>query len=153
MRASPFILLVASTFLLTAQQDMPLRGPGKFTATATGIITGTVTGDASVTKFKAGPRELHLLLNSDQEMSLSRMFSVTISLPAKGTLTPLPVKALLQWSNLTNHTRQSAPANCTIEFRGRDLLDGRFKIAATAGTETLSLNGTFQAAPVIDDVD
>jgi hypothetical protein len=153
MRASPFILLVASTLLLTAQQDMPLRGPGKFTAAATGIIAGTVTGDASVTKYKTGPRELHLLLNSDQEMSLNRMFSVTISLPAQGTLTPKPVKALLQWGNLTNHTRQSAPATGTIEFRGKDLLDGRFKLTATAGTETLSLSGTFEAAPVIDDVD
>ncbi len=153
MRALPFALLVTSTLLLSAQQDMPLRGPGKFTATATGIISGTVTGDASVTKYKSGARELHLLLNSDQEMSLSRMFGVTISLPAKGALTTQVAKAMLQWGNLTDHTRQSAPANCNIEFRGKDLLDGRFTVTATAGTETLSLTGTFERAPVINDVD
>ena len=64
-----FIAIAMTSLLLTAQQDVPLRGPGQFSATAAGAVIGTLQGDASATRFSDGRREFYLLLNSDVEVT------------------------------------------------------------------------------------
>ncbi len=156
MQTRIFALVAAASVLLTAQQDAPLRGPGRFTATAAGVLSGTVSGDASVTKFQDGRRELYLMLNSDQMMARSMMISATIRLPASAgmhTLKPPTGYTLIRWENLTAHTGKSALATGTIEFKGKDVLSGKFSITATAGAETMTLTGIFEDAPIIKGID
>lgn len=156
MQTRAFALIAALSVVLTAQQDAPLRGPGKFTAAASGALSGEVSGDASVTNFKNGRRELYFLLNSDQMMSANMMVSATIKLPATAgnyRLTPVAANALIQWDNLTARTRHSALATGSISFKGKDTLSGTFSMSAKAGAETLTLTGEFQNAPAISGVD
>ena len=156
MQTRAFALIAALSVVLTAQQDAPLRGPGKFTAAASGALSGEVSGDASVTNFKNGRRELYFLLNSDQMMSANMMVSATIKLPATAgnyRLTPVAANALIQWDNLTARTRHSALAAGSISFKGKDTLSGTFSMSAKAGAETLTLTGEFQNAPAISGVD
>ena len=156
MQTRAFALIAALSVVLLAQQDAPLRGPGKFTAAASGALSGKVSGDASVTNFKNGKRELYFLLNSNQMMSANMMVSATIRLPATAgiyRLTPVAANALIQWDNLTARTRHSALATGSISFKGKDTLSGTFSMSAKAGAETLTLTGEFQNAPAISGVD
>ncbi len=156
MQTRAFVLIAALSVVLTAQQDAPLRGPGKFIAAASGALTGKVSGDASATNFKNGKRELYFLLNSDQMMTANMMVSATIKLPATTgnyRLTPAAANALIQWDNLTARTRHSAFVTGSISFKGKDTLSGTFSMSAKAGAETLTLTGEFQNAPAISGVD
>lgn len=156
MQNRAFALIAVLSMALTAQQDAPLRGPGKFTAAASGTLTGKVSGDASVTNFKNGKRELYFLLNSDEMMSASMMVSASIKLPSMAgnhRLTPAAANALIQWDNLTARTRHSALATGSISFKGTDTISGTFSMSAKAGTETLTLTGEFRNAPAISGVD
>lgn len=152
MRSLRLALLAFASLALTAQQDAPLRGPGKFQGVATGTITAQVAGDASVTRFKTGARELYLMLNSDRMMALNAMVAVTVKLPASPTAGGA-IDGVLSWESLVTHTRHAAPISGTLTFKGKDLLAGEFKISAKDGSETLSLTGTFVDAPVLAGVD
>ena len=149
-----FIAIAMTSLLLTAQQDVPLRGPGQFSATAAGAVIGTLQGDASATRFSDGRREFYLLLNSDQMMRQKLMLSVTIKLPVPGekAIAPTSHEAMVQWESLANHTRTSVPATASIEMKGKDLLTGKFTITSRDTSHPLTLTGKFENAPIIADV-
>lgn len=150
MRSLRFAVLALASLALTAQQDAPLRGPGKFQGAATGAVNAQVSGDASISRFKNGKRELYLMLNSDRMMALNVMMAVTVKLPAAGAAA---IDGTLTWESLATRTRHSSAVTGTLTFKGKDLLSGEFKLSGKDGNETLSLSGTFADAPVLVGVE
>ena len=131
--------------LLSAQQDMPLRPPGRFTATTTGLLKGTIAGDVSVSKFRDGHLEIYLQLDSAQMMATDIMVSVQVTLtPGK----PAPTFRL-QIENLKTHQLTYPAATGTLDLEGRDLLSGRFTVTSA----NLTLNGTLDKAPAVPAVE
>jgi hypothetical protein len=156
MHAAIQAMVIAATLPLLSLQDVPLRGPGQFTATSSGIVTGQIAGDASATVFRNRMRELYLQLNSDQMMKLKTMIAVTVTLPVGAGTFPLDgrsAQASVSWERMATHARQVVPATGSITVTGTDLLSGRFTLSATSGTEKLTLTGSFEKAPVLPALD
>jgi hypothetical protein len=131
--------------LLSAQQDMPLRPPGRFTATTTGLLKGTIAGDVSASTFRDGHREIYLQLDSSQMMQTDIMVSVQITqTPGKPTPT-----FRLQVENLKTHQLTYPAATGTLDLKGRDLLSGRFTVTSA----DLTLTGTLYKAPVVPAIE
>jgi hypothetical protein len=131
--------------LLTAQQDMPLRPPGRFIATTTGLLKGTIAGDVSASLFRDGHRELYLQLDSAQMMATDIMVSVQVTLmPGK----PAP-SFRLRVENLKTHALTYPSATGTLDLKGRDLLSGRFMVTST----DLTLTGILDNAPVVPAIE
>jgi len=131
--------------LLTAQQDMPLRPPGRFTATTVGLLKGTIAGDVSAATFRDGHREIYLQLDSAQMMATSIMVSVQIT-QGPGKATPA---FRLQVENLKTHQLTYPAATGTLDLKGRDLLSGRFTVTSA----DLTLTGTLDKAPVVPAIE
>ena len=81
--------IILSLLLLTAQQDIPLKSPGRFEATATGLLKGRIQGDISGTNFANGRTEIYLAIDSLIMMSQKIMVSAVITLPAGKLKFPL----------------------------------------------------------------
>jgi hypothetical protein len=131
--------------LLTAQQDMPLRPPGRFTATTAGLLKGTIAGDVSASIFRDGHREIYLQLDSSQMMATDIMVSVQIT-QAPGKSAP---SFRLQIENLKTHQLTYPAATGTLDLKGRDLLSGRFTVTSA----DLTLTGTLDKAPVVPAIE
>lgn len=135
--------------LLSGQQDMPLRPPGRFSATTTGLLKGTITGDISVSTFRDGHREIYLQMDSSQMMATNIMISLQVTLPVVRTA---PVFRL-QVENLKTHQLSYPAATGTLALKGRDLLTGSFTVTSTDKTLPLTLTGTLDNAPVVPAVE
>ncbi|MEQ1756277.1 MAG: hypothetical protein ABL973_19330 [Micropepsaceae bacterium] len=156
MHTRPLIAAVISMLLLTAQQDLPLRAPGRFTATASGALSGPVAGDATVTRFRNGVREIDLVLDSDQMMSSNRMIAISIRVQATTTASPIQLNhgnTILRLDNLNTHESGAIPVQGSLQLKGRDTLQGSFKLSGKSGANNLSLSGSFVDAPVLPGLD
>ena len=58
MRTKKIITATLSIFLLTGQEGLPLRPHGRFTAQATGAMTGNIMGDVSAELHRDGTLSL-----------------------------------------------------------------------------------------------
>lgn len=156
MRTKTIITAALSIFLLTGQDGMPLRPHGRFTAEATGAISGTISGDVSAERLRDGSMRLYLSQDSSQMMKTDRLLTVTIAAPqGKGrrTLGLAKDKVSLMLQDLNTLVRTMAPADGKIAIEGRDLLTGNFSLKATLGNRPLTLEGTFDKAPVVSELD
>ena len=162
MRFFPIAVAVAAVAAIPAfaQQDGPMRKAGSFTARAEGVVTGTIKGDATLFVRKAGTH-LHLLMNSDQMMSLNTMISVEIVWPTHSSATHYQISdgtaksrsiALVQWERLDTRARHTIAATGSIDFDAKNPMSGRFELTAKDGAETLKLSGTFKDAPMMDGI-
>lgn len=145
---TPLFKVAAATLgllLLTAQQDMPLRPPGRFTAITTGLLKGTIAGDVSMSTFRDGRRELYLQMDSRQMMATDIMVSVQVTFPPAKS----PPAVRLQVENLKTHALTFPAATATLDLKGRDLLSGRFTITSP----NLTLSGTLDRAPVVPAIE
>jgi hypothetical protein len=156
MRTKKIITAVLSIFLLTAQDGMPLRPHGRFTAEATGAMSGPIMGDVSAELLRDGSMRFYLGQDSSQMMKTDKLLTVTIIAPqAKGkrtyTLSKGQVSLMLQ--DLNTLERTMATGNGTLSIEGRGLLKGSFSLKATLGTRPLTLEGIFEKAPVVSALD
>jgi hypothetical protein len=145
-------VIVASLLLLQAQQDIPLKGPGRFQATATGLLKGAIQGDISGTKSANGSIEIFVAIDSLIMMSQNVMVSAVISLPAGKLSFPMkltPANTRLQIEKLDTQELLIVPASGFIEMKGRDLVDGRFAITSSDAKAALDISGEFRKAPII----
>jgi len=156
MRTKTILTAVLSIFLLTAQDGMPLRPHGRFTAETAGLLPGPISGDVSAEILRDGSMRLYLGQDSSQMMKTDRLLTITIAVPpGKGkrslTLTTGTVSLMLQ--DLTTLERTMATADGTLALEGRDLLTGSFSLKATLGNRPLTLEGKFEKAPVVTALD
>lgn len=155
MRESLPLVVIASLLLLTAQQDLPVKGPGRFQATATGVLKGKLEGNIAGTVFADGRTEYYVMIDSHIMMSQNVMVSAVISLPAGKQVFPqqlTPSNTRLQIEKLDTQELLIVPATGTIEMRGRDLVDGKFTITSSDARATLNISGEFQKAPIIPGI-
>jgi hypothetical protein len=156
MHTRPVTVAVISMFLLTAQQDLPLRPPGRFTATASGALSGPIAGDATITRFRNGTREIDLVLDSDQMMSSNRMVAISIRVQASTTTAPISLNnsnTIVRLDNLNTHESSTVPVHGSLQLKGKDTLQGSFTFAGTSGSTNLSITGSFVDAPVLPGLD
>lgn len=155
MRLRPLTIAVLALTLLTGQQDLPIRAPGRFTATGAGDLTGALSGDATATRFRNGARELYLVLDSDKMMATKRMLSVSIRLPAQDAKSPFALSTantVIRLDNLVSHDSTTLPVQGTLQYRGKDTLEGSFRLSAGTGAQTVTIIGTFKDAPVVEGI-
>lgn len=138
-----------SLVILTAQQDLPQRPPGRFQATTTGLLKGTVAGDVSATAFRDGRREIYMQLDSSQMLAIDIMLSLQVTLPP-GKATPV---FRLQVENLKTQELSYPAATGTFELKGTSMLSGRFAVASTATATPLTITGTFDKAPQVTAIE
>lgn len=156
MRTKTIITAALSIFLLTAQDGMPLRPHGRFTAETTGALSGPITGDVSAEILRDGSLRLYLGQDSSQMMKTDRLLTVTIVVPSgkgKRTLTLAKGKVSLMLQDLKTLERTTASADGTLALEGRDLLTGSFALRAMLGNRPLTLEGKFERAPVVTALD
>ena len=156
MHTRPVTVAVISMFLLTAQQDLPLRPPGRFPATASGALSGPIAGDATVTRFRNGTREIDLVLDSDQMMSSNRMVAISIRVQSSTTTAPISLNnsnTILRLDNLNTHESSTVPVQGSLQLKGKETLQGSFTLAGTTGSTNLSMTGSFVDAPVLPGLD
>lgn len=156
MRTKTIITAALSIFLLTAQDGLPLRPHGRFTAETTGALSGPITGDVSAEILGDGSLRLYLGQDSIQMMKTDRLLTVTIIAPSgkgKRTLTLAKGKVSLMLQDLKTLERTMATADGTLALEGRDLLTGSFALKATLGNQPLTLEGKFEKAPVVTALD
>ena len=156
MRTKTIITAALSIFLLTAQDGMPLRPHGRFTAETTGAVSGSITGDVSAEILRDDSMRLYLGQDSSQMMKTDRLLTVTIVAPSgkgKRTLTLAKGKVNLMLQDLNTLERTMATADGTLVLEGRDLLTGSFSLKATLGNRPLTLEGKFEKAPVVAALD
>jgi hypothetical protein len=156
MRTKTIITAALSIFLLTAQDGLPLRPHGRFTAGATGAMSSPITGDVSAELLRDGSMRLYLGQDSSQMMKTDKLLTVTIMVPqGKGkrtyTLSKGHVSLMLQDLNTLERTMTTGDGTLSIE--GRGLLKGSFTLKATLGTRPLTLEGKFENAPVVSALD
>lgn len=148
-------IAIVSLLLLPAQQDIPLKGPGRFQATATGLLKGNIEGDIAGTKFANGQTEIYVMIDSLIMMSQNVMVSAVIHLPAGKPVSPMkltPSNFRLQIEKLNTQELLVVPATGTLELKGRGLIDGKFTISSSDAKAALSISGVFQKAPIIPDL-
>jgi hypothetical protein len=156
MRTKKIITAILSIFLLTAQDGLPLRPHGRFTAEATGAMSGPINGDVSAELLRDGSMRLYLGQDSSQMMKTDKLLTVTImAAQGKGkrtyTLSKGQVSLMLQDLNTLERTMTTGDGTLSIE--GRGLLKGSFALKATLGTRPLTLEGKFENAPVVSALD
>jgi hypothetical protein len=156
MRTKKIITAILSIFLLTAQDGLPLRPHGRFTAEATGAVSGPINGDVSAELLRDGSMRIYLGQDSSQMMKTDKLLTVTImAAQGKGkrtyTLSKGQVSLMLQDLNTLERTMTTGDGTLFIE--GRGLLKGSFALKATLGTRPLTLEGKFENAPVVSALD
>ena len=156
MRTKTIITAALSIFLLTGQDGMPLRPHGRFTAEATGAMSGLINGDVSAELLRDGSMRFYLGQDSSQMMKTDKLLTVSIATPpgkGKRTLTLVKGKVSLMLQDLNSLERTMATADGTITLEGRALLTGSFSLKATLGNRPLTLEGEFEKAPVVSALD
>jgi len=156
MRKKTIITAALSIFLLTGQDGMPLRPHGRFTAEATGAMSGLINGDVSAELLRDGSMRFYLGQDSSQMMKTDKLLTVSIATPpgkGKRTLTLVKGKVSLMLQDLNSLERTMATADGTITLEGRALLTGSFSLKATLGNRPLTLEGEFEKAPVVSALD
>lgn len=156
MRTKTIITAALSIFLLTGQDGLPLRPHGRFTAEATGAMSGNITGDISAERLRDGSLRLYLSQDSSQMMKSDRLLTITIAAPqgkGKRTVELSKERASLMLQDLKTLERTMASADGALSIEGRDLLAGNFSLKATLDNRPLTLEGKFDKAPVVTALD
>lgn len=156
MRIRTFLTALTALFLLAAQDGLPLRPHGRFTAELTGVSPGTINGDASAERQGDGSLRIFLGQDSSQMMSTDRLLTVTLAVPGgkgKRSLAIATGNASLMLQDLKTLQRSTVPGEGTITLEGRDMLEGSFSLRATVGGKPVSLTGKFEKAPLVAAID
>lgn len=137
-----------------------MRKAGSFSATVQGVVTGSLTGDATIFVRKDGTH-LYLSANTDQMMALKVMISAEVVWPTHSNASRHQIPddaakpttiATIQWERLDTRERHTATATGSIDLDGKDPMSGRFDLTAKDGAATLKLSGTFKDAPVMEGI-
>ena len=150
------VMAALSLVLLSGQQDVPLRAPGRFFAATQGALKGTIAGNISGTSFKDGTRELYWSLDSTQMMATGTMLSITVRVPKGSNAASLVLNSgntRLVLETLATHVLSTIAAEGRLEVRGSNLLRGKFSLSSTDKGRPLTLTGTFDQAPVVPGLD
>lgn len=156
MRTRIVLTALTALFLLTAQDGLPLRPHGRFTAEVTGGWSGTIAGDASAERQRDGSLRIHFVQDSSQMMATDRLLMVTLALPEgkrKRTQVIAPGKASMMLQDLKSLERTIISGEGILTLQGRDMLEGSFTLRATVGGKPVSLSGKFEKAPLVAAID
>lgn len=156
MRIRIVLTAMTALFLLAAQDGLPLRPHGRFTAELTGAWSGTIAGDASAERHRDGSLRIHFGQDSSQMMATDRLLMVTLAIPdGKGKRTQViaPGKASMMFQDLKSLERKIIAGEGTLTLQGRDLLEGSFTLWATVDGKPASISGKFEKAPLVAAMD
>lgn len=146
MRIRIVLTALTALFLLAAQDGLPLRPHGRFSAELTGAVSGAIAGDASAERQRDGSLHIFLGQDSSQMMATDRLITVALAIPdgkGKRTLSIKLGKASIMLQDLKTLERTIITGEGTLTLEGRDVLEGNFSLRTTLGGKPVSLSGRF----------